>query len=224
MESIRRTQMVERYKVLWEGGEGELVENKSRFIATTKPVESEEEALLFIESIRKKYWDARHNCFAYCIGDRNQIQRCSDDGEPSQTAGRPMLDVLLGEEVHNICVVVTRYFGGTLLGTGGLVRAYSGAVQEGLKNSRIMEKCLGKRLDIVTDYNGIGKIQYILAQRQITTLDTQYTDKVEVAVMVPYEEIGSLKAELTEGTNGRAILTEGNEVYYGVIDGEVILC
>lgn len=216
--------MVERYKILWEGGQGELTEKKSRFIATTKPVESEEEALAFIESMRKKYWDARHNCFAYCIGDRNQLQRCSDDGEPSQTAGRPMLDVLLGEEVHDICVVVTRYFGGTLLGTGGLVRAYSGAVQEGLKNSRVMEKCLGKRLDIVTDYNGIGKIQYILAQRKMTVLDTQYTDKVEVAVMVPFAQLGSLKAEITEGTGGRARLAEGDEVYYGVLDGEVILC
>jgi len=216
--------MVERYKILWEGGQGELTEKKSRFIAITKPVESEEEALAFIESVRKKYWDARHHCFAYCIGDRNQIQRCSDDGEPSQTAGRPMLDVLLGEDVHNICVVVTRYFGGTLLGTGGLVRAYSGATQEGLKNSRVMEKRLGKRLDIVTDYNGIGKIQYILAQRKMTVLDTQYTDKVETAVMVPFEELGSLKAEITEGTGGRARMTEGKETYYGILDGEVVLC
>lgn len=215
--------MIEKYKILWEGGEGELVEKKSRFIATTKPVESEEEALAFIESMRKKYWDARHNCFAYCIGEQNQLQRCSDDGEPSQTAGRPMLDVILGEEVHNICVVVTRYFGGTLLGTGGLVRAYSGAVQEGLKNSRIMEKCLGHRLDIGIDYTGIGKIQYILAQCQITTLDTQYTDAVEVSVMVPHSKLASLKAEIIEGTNGRARLVEGEEVYYGVVDGEVIL-
>ena len=106
--------MSDHYKILWEGGQGELVEKKSRFIATTEPVETEEEALAFIERTRKKYWDARHNCFAYCIGDKNQLQRCSDDGEPSQTAGRPMLDVLLGVEVHNICVVVTRYFGGTL--------------------------------------------------------------------------------------------------------------
>ena len=146
--------MSDHYKILWEGGQGELVEKKSRFIATTEPVETEEEALAFIERTRKKYWDARHNCFAYCIGDKNQLQRCSDDGEPSQTAGRPMLDVLLGAEVHNICVVVTRYFGGTLLGTGGLVRAYSGAVQEGLSNSTIVEKCLGRQLDITTDYTG----------------------------------------------------------------------
>ena len=179
--------------------------------------------MAFIERMRKKYWDARHNCFAYCIGDKNQLQRCSDDGEPSQTAGRPMLDVLLGAEVHNICVVVTRYFGGTLLGTGGLVRAYSGAVQEGLANSTIVEKCLGRQLDITTDYTGIGKIQYILAQNQIITLDTQYTDKVQVSAMVPQEKLGSVVAEITEGTSGRAELLEGDPVYYGLLDGEVVV-
>lgn len=215
--------MVERYKILWEGGTGELVEKKSRFIADTKPAESEEEALEFIESVRKKYWDARHHCFAYCIGDRNQIQRCSDDGEPSQTAGRPMLDVLLGEEIHNVCVVVTRYFGGTLLGTGGLVRAYSGAVQEGLKNSQVLEKCLGRRLKIETDYTGIGKIQYILGQRKLTVLNTEYTDRVKLKVMVPFSETDSLKAEITEGTNGRAGIEEGEPVYYGVAQKEVVV-
>ena len=116
--------MVERCKILLKGGEGEIVEKKSRFIALTQPVKTEEEALAFIETVKKKYWDARHHCFAYCIGDQNQLQRCSDDGEPSQTAGRPMLEVILGVGVHNLCLVVTRYFGGTLLGTGGLFRAY----------------------------------------------------------------------------------------------------
>ncbi len=215
--------MAEQYKVLWEGGEGELIEKKSRFIAVTKPVASEEEALAFVESQRKKYWDARHHCFAYVLGERNQIQRCSDDGEPSQTAGRPILDVILGAQVHDICLVVTRYFGGTLLGTGGLVRAYSGAAQEGLAASRIMEKCVGHRLSIVTDYTGVGKIQYLLAQRKITVLDTQYTDQVEFAVMVPAQEAGSLMAEITEGTSGRAHLALGEEEYYGVVDGEIIL-
>ncbi len=215
--------MVDRYKILWEGGTGEIVEKKSRFIADTKPVESEEEALEFIEGVRKRYWDARHHCFAYCIGDRNQVTRCSDDGEPSQTAGRPMLDVLLGEEIHNGCVVVTRYFGGTLLGTGGLVRAYSGAAQEGLKNSQVVEKCLGRSLEIDTDYTGIGKIQYILAQRQIAVLNTEYTDKVKLKVMAPFGEADRLKAEITEGTNGRAVIQEGDPVYYGVVKEEVIV-
>ncbi len=215
--------MTEKYKILWEGGRGELVEKKSRFIAQTRPAESEEEALAFIEAVRKQYWDARHHCFAYVIGERNQIQRCSDDGEPSQTAGRPMLDVLLGAEVHNICLVVTRYFGGTLLGTGGLVRAYSGAAQEGLKGSTIVEKCLGVQIAITTDYTGVGKIQYILGQNKIPVLDSQYTDKVVITVMSPFSETERLKSQLTEATGGRAVLEEIPPVYYGMIDGEVLV-
>ena len=138
-------------KILYKGGEGELIEKKSRFIATTRPVESEEEALAFIAEMKKKYWDATHNCSAFVIGDRQQIQRCSDDGEPQGTAGRPMLDVLLGEDIHNMAVVVTRYFGGTLLGTGGLVRAYSKSVQVGLEASEVIEKRSGVLLKMAAD-------------------------------------------------------------------------
>ena len=127
-------------KIVYKGGEGELIEKKSRFIATVVPVNSEDEALEFIAAMKKKYWNASHNCFAFVVGENYELQRCSDDGEPQGTAGRPMLDVLLGEQVHNAAVVVTRYFGGTLLGTGGLVRAYSKAVQEGLGSSTIIEK------------------------------------------------------------------------------------
>ena len=134
-----------------------------------------------------------------------------------------MLDVLLGAEVKNICVVVTRYFGGTLLGTGGLVRAYSGAVQEGLKNSVIVEKCPGAELKIHTDYNGIGKIQYITAQMEIPVLDTRYTDAVDVVCMVPLEKEGSLVAQITEKTGGRAVITREKECYYGFADGELVL-
>ena len=134
--------MVETYKAVFTGGQGEIVEKKSRFIANVRPVETEEEALAFIEEMRKKYYDARHNCFAFCVGVERETLRCSDDGEPSGTAGKPMLEVLTGGEIHNVAVVVTRYFGGTLLGTGGLVRAYTQATQEGLKNSQVIEKNL----------------------------------------------------------------------------------
>lgn len=215
--------MTESIKILYRGGEGELVEKKSRFIATTRPVVSEEEAVAFIEEMKKKYWDARHNCSAYVIGERGQIQRCSDDGEPSQTAGRPMLDVLLGEEIRNICVVVTRYFGGTLLGTGGLVRAYSGAVQEGLANSTIVEKFPGNRLTVTTDYNGIGKIQYTAAQMGLTALDTRYTDQVVVTLMVPVPEKDRFIAQVTEKTGGRALIEDTGTLYYGMLDQELIL-
>ena len=200
--------MLKNYRTVYQGGEGEIVEKKSRFIATVIPAAEEEEALAFIEAMNKKYWNATHNCFAYVIGERNEIQRCSDDGEPSGTAGKPMLDVLLGEELHNTAVVVTRYFGGTLLGTGGLVRAYSSAVKAGLASSVIITKKQGIKLEITTEYTGLGKIQYILAEKGMTVLDTLYTDKVEMTVLVPARELEGLKAAIMEGTNGRVRMEE----------------
>ena len=197
------------------------MEKKSRFIATVIPAGSEEEVLAFIESVRKKYWDARHHCFAYVIGERNELQRCSDDGEPSGTAGKPMLEVLLGEEIHNVAVVVTRYFGGTLLGTGGLVRAYSAATKQGLASSVIITKILGVKLCISTDYTGLGKIQYILGQRGLQILDSVYTDKVELEALIPEDELAAVKAEITEGTNGQAMMQEGEFCYFANIDGNV---
>ncbi len=214
--------MVERLRTVYQGGVGEIVEKKSRFIATVRLVESEEEALTVLEAARKKYWDATHNCFAYVIGERRETVRCSDDGEPSGTAGRPMLDVLLGEEITNVIVIVTRYFGGTLLGTGGLVRAYSRAVQEGLAHSRLIEKMYGVRMEIQSDYTGIGKIQYLLASGQIPVLDTRYTDQVVTEVLVPKGQADRIRSEITEGTNGRAKMRETEELYFAVLDGEII--
>lgn len=215
--------MVESYKVLYREGSGELVEKKSRFIADLRPVKTEEEALAFIEEIRKKYWDARHHCFAYIIGDRGQTARCSDDGEPSQTAGKPMMDVLAGGELHDVCAVVTRYFGGTLLGTGGLVRAYSGAVKEGLKRCVAVEKKLAVKLEVTADYNSVGKIQYIAAQEGIDTLDSRYTDKAELTFLVPWARVGRFEALITEGTSGKALLRKADQVYYGRAEGELIV-
>ena len=215
--------MLERYKTIFRGNVGEIIEKKSRFIATVRLVESEEEALAFIEEMRKKYWNATHNCFAYVIGEHREIVRCSDDGEPSGTAGKPMLDVLLGEELYNTAVVVTRYFGGTLLGTGGLVRAYSKAVQEGLAQSQIIEKQYGIILEIGTDYQGLGKIQYIIGENKIPLLDSQYTDMVTLQVLLPMGEKERFVAELIEGTNGRVQIEEKEELYYGVLDGNVLM-
>lgn len=215
--------MADRYKILYEGGEGETEVKKSRFIATTRPVKSEEEAVSFIAEMKKKYWDASHNCSAFTIGRNHELTRCSDDGEPAQTAGRPMLDVLLGEDVHDLCVVVTRYFGGTLLGTGGLVRAYSGAVKEGLLNSQIVEKFRAYQMDVRTGYTGVGKIQYILAQENITVMDSIYTDQVEFKLLVPVERYEDLEKQLIEGTNGGARLEKGDEIWYGILNKEVIL-
>ena len=211
------------YKTVYIGGEGEIIEKKSRFIATVEPIHTEEEALAFLERIRKKYWNASHNCFAYVAGRNQQLQRCSDDGEPSGTAGRPMLDVLLGEGIHDVIVVVTRYFGGTLLGTGGLVRAYSKAVQEGLSQSAVIEKHYARRLEILTDYNGIGKIQYILGQAGITILSSEYTDHVRVEALIPIALVDSIMDKITEGTNGRATQNLLDPCWYALHEGEVLL-
>ena len=142
--------MAESYKVLYEETTAEIIEKKSRFIAFLKPVNSEEEAAQFIDSIKKMNWNASHNCSAAVVGRNNEYSRCSDDGEPSGTAGKPMLEVLLGEGIHNTAVVVTRYFGGTLLGTGGLVRAYQRCVKEGLAAAHIMEKYSGYQITVHT--------------------------------------------------------------------------
>ena len=208
-------------RILYRGGTAEIEVKKSRFIATVKPVDSEEEASAFIAEMKKKYWDARHNCFAYVIGERGQLQRCSDDGEPSGTAGRPMLDVLLGAGIYNAAIVVTRYFGGVLLGTGGLVRAYSGAVQAGLAASTVIEKHHGISLQVTTDYTGIGKIQYIAGERSLPILDSEYTDKVVLKLLVPDDQIEEVKKAITEGTNGRAGLEKDAELYFAKVNGEV---
>ena len=211
--------MLTEYRTVYIGNDAEIVEKKSRFIATVQPVHSEEEALAFIEKLKKQYWNATHNCFAYVIGERFQTQRCSDDGEPQGTAGKPMLDVLLGEEIHDVVVVVTRYFGGTLLGTGGLVRAYSKAVQEGLAASKIITKMYGCKLGIDTDYTGLGKIQYILGQRGVTILNSEYTDKVKLEVLLPIDEVEKVTAEIIEGTNGQAGIEKEGDCWFVKIDG-----
>ena len=211
------------YQVVYTGGVGEIVEKKSRFICTVKPVQSEEEATDFINEMKKKYWDAKHNCSAFVIGSKQLLTRCSDDGEPASTAGRPMLDVLLREGICDVAVVVTRYFGGVLLGTGGLVRAYQGAVAAGLEASTIITKLNGKLLNIKTDYNGLGKIQYILGQRGIKILDSIYTENVELEILIPEDEVASVQAEITEGTNGRARQTLGDECWFAEIDGEMMI-
>lgn len=215
--------MKEVLRVVYEGGEGEIIEKKSRFIATVRPVDTEEEALEFIEGLKKKYWNATHNCYAYVIGDHMEIQRFSDDGEPSGTAGKPMLEVLLGEEVHNTAVVVTRYFGGTLLGTGGLVRAYGKSVKEGLDNSVVVNKIRGIQLEIRTDYNGLGKIQYLLGQRKIAILNSEYAEDVVVTALVAMTELDELKKAVTEATGGKGIMTEKEELCFAVHEKELLV-
>jgi uncharacterized YigZ family protein len=210
-------------RIIYEDGEGEITEKKSRFIATVRAIRTEEEATAFINEMKKKYWDARHNCSAFVIGDRQELTRCSDDGEPAQTAGRPMLDVLLKEGITNAAVVVTRYFGGVLLGTGGLVRAYQAAVHAGLDNCRILEKKSGLLLSVHTDYNGVGKLQYLFGQQQIAIVNSEYGADVTFEVLIPSAQKNAMEKAITEATNGSAALTWGDEVSYGILDKEPVI-
>jgi uncharacterized YigZ family protein len=202
------------FLLLIEGAEAEIVEKKSRFIATIQPVSSEEEALAFVARMKKKYYDARHNCWAFIVGTDNVVAKCSDDGEPSGTAGRPMLEVLTGSGIHNIVVVVTRYFGGVLLGTGGLVRAYQGALKEALPLCKTATQRYGVRLKIKTDYNMIGKIQYILANNNINIEDSAYGADVELIALVPIEDYNRLSTQITEATSAKAVLEEIERTYF----------
>lgn len=195
---------------------GEIVEKKSRFIANVRKVENEAEAVAFIEEMKKRYYDARHNCSAFVVGPGAELTRCSDDGEPSGTAGRPMLEVLLGSEIRGICAVVTRYFGGTLLGTGGLVRAYTQALQEALAGCPTAMMQYGKRIQIDTDYNGIGKILYFMGQEGLTQESSEYTDKVQLVVLVPGNMADRFCKEIVEMTAGRSNVEVLEEVFYPV--------
>lgn len=216
--------MAQAQNVVLEGGIGEIVEKKSRFIASVFPVHEEEEVLTIIESMRKKYWDARHNCYAYILGANREIQRYSDDGEPGGTAGRPMLDILLAEDVTDCLVVVTRYFGGTLLGTGGLVRAYQQSTKAGLENSKIAEKKKGIILNAEMDYTTAGKVQYLIGNEEenVCVVDIVYTDKVVMQILVCEDWKDTFDKKLTEATNGRIIINQGDTKVYALADKKLI--
>lgn len=210
MESGNR---LEPYKIIAYGGTGEIEEKKSRFIAHVASASTEEEALAFIEAQKKQFWDARHNCYAYVLGEQAQTMRFSDDGEPAGTAGRPILEVLMNSGIRNLVVVVTRYFGGVLLGTGGLVRAYTKAAQAGLAASDVRTMCYGYEISLVTDYNGIGKIQYLLGQRGIS-MESDYAEQVKVQFKVPYEDKETVIHGVTEVTAGKVEIVVSDPLYF----------
>lgn len=211
------------YLVVYQGGQGEIVEKKSRFIATVRPVKTEEEAAAFVSEMKKKYWDARHNCSAFVLGERQQVTRCSDDGEPPQTAGRPILDVILGEGITDAAVVVTRYFGGVLLGTGGLVRAYQAAARAGLAASTVIRKCTGRELMIRTDYSGLGKLEHLFAQQGIPVLTMDYGADVAITILVPPDHQDAVWQSIVEQTNGLAKQEWGADTVYAQLGRELIV-
>ncbi|MCR4628212.1 MAG: YigZ family protein [Clostridium sp.] len=211
------------YRLLYRGGTGEIVEKKSRFIADVAPIASEEEALSLIEGVRKKYWDARHHCFAYVVGPKDELMRFSDDGEPSGTAGRPILDVLTGSGLHNCLIIVTRYFGGTLLGTGGLVRAYTAAAKEGIANSTVMEVIPAARTRLHMDYTDLGKVQYILSEDGIVTERTEYAEGVDLTVLLPADMAEQEIKKLINATSGRISVTDEGEVRFGMDSSQPVI-
>lgn len=215
--------MMNNYNTAYIGGSGEYIEKKSRFIGEVFPIESEEEVLQYIEEVKKRYWDARHHCFAYVLNGAQVIERFSDDGEPNGTAGKPILDVIKGDQLKNVLVVVTRYFGGTLLGTGGLVRAYTSAAREGLNHSTIISKILGVKLRIGTDYTGLGKIQYLLGQKAVPIIDTTYTEEVFITVVVSLEEEKVITHEIIEATNAKSTIEKVEECWFASIGKEIKL-
>lgn len=209
------TSKKESYKTVERLGEAVLVEKKSKFIAHTKPVKNEQEALCFLQEMRSQYSDATHNVYAYII-DENNISRYSDDGEPSGTSGMPVLDTLRKENIVDVITVVTRYFGGTLLGTGGLVRAYSQAASEALKNAGIVKRVLCQGFCLTVDYNLSGKVQYMLSNSGYFIEGIRYAEEVEFSVFVKNKEKESFLKEISETCAGNAKIKEIQEKYIDI--------
>ena len=198
------------YKTVKKDAFAETEIKKSRFLAHIAEVRSEEEAEALIKETKKKYYDASHSCSAYILNSDKGIRHSSDDGEPSGTAGKPILDVISGAGLSNVIVIVTRYFGGTELGTGGLVRAYSGATAEVLKNSEIVEVTDARLTEFVIDYGLLPKLQHICMELGIIIYETEYFEKVKISVLITKELSGKFYKELIEMTAGA--LTESSVV------------
>lgn len=194
---------MDSFRTVFEPAQAEIVEKKSRFIATVIPAEKEEEAERLIGELRKQYWDANHHVYAYRIGLSKMTERASDDGEPARTAGFPVLSLLQKEDIRNVCVVVTRYFGGTLLGTGGLVRAYSKAAQEALQQAPVITKELYLAYDLRLDYTLLGKMQYTFSQHQWSVLDTQFEDSVCMHLLIPQNERENFIKTVQDASGGK---------------------
>ena len=204
--------MLKEYSTIIESGTSEIIEKKSRFIGYIRHVETEEEAAVFVAEIKKKHYDARHNCYAYSVGEEQPLLRFSD-GEPGGTAGKPILEVITGKKLCNVCIVVTRYFGGTLLGTGGLVRAYTEAAKACIEATKIVRKCMVVPMQIITNYTDLGKIQYILANEGIEIQDSEYGQEVNLRVEVFIDDVEKIKKALVEATAARTVMKQENAVF-----------
>ena len=205
--------MLPRYFTIKRHGEHEIVIQKSRFIAHVTRAETEEKAQEFIQRIKKQHWNATHNCSAYMIGENDQIQKANDDGEPSGTAGVPILEVLKKRKLKDTAVVVTRYFGGIKLGAGGLIRAYGKAASEGLDAAGIVERRLMRIMHTAVDYTWLGKLENELRSSVYSIKEIHYLEKVEIEAYVEEDQSQAFTDWMTELTNGQGVITEGEVLY-----------
>lgn len=205
--------MIGKYKTILKYGEDETIINKSRFIGYAKPIETEEEALEFIEDIKIKHKDATHNVYAYVVGDNSNIQRFNDDGEPSGTAGIPALEVIKKENLRNIVVVVTRYFGGTKLGAGGLIRAYTKAAKIGIEAGIIVDMILHEKLKVRIDYTSYGKIENYIVNEKYKIDKSVYDDKVNIFLYVKTKKKDEFCNIIKNLTSGEAIIENIDKEY-----------
>jgi uncharacterized YigZ family protein len=205
--------MLPSYKTVKGFAEHEVIIQKSRFIAHISRAETEEEALAFIQEIKKANWNATHNCSAYLIGEHDHIQKANDDGEPSGTAGVPILEVLKKKQLKDTVAVVTRYFGGIKLGAGGLIRAYGKSASEGINAAGIVTRKLMKILSVKVEYTWLGKLENELRESVYSIKDIHYLEKVEFEVFVEEAGISQFSEWITELTNGQGEITEGELLY-----------
>lgn len=205
--------MLPYYLTVQHRGEHEIVIERSRFIAHVARTETEEEAQTFIAEIKKEHKDATHNCSAYLIGERDEIQKALDDGEPSGTAGVPILEVLKKKHLKDTTVVVTRYFGGIKLGAGGLIRAYSKSTSEGIEATGIVERKLMRVISTKVDYTWLGKLENELRASIYTIKEIEYLDQVIIHIFAEEEKKQDYIDWMTELTNGQAIIQEGDILY-----------
>lgn len=205
--------MLIRYLTVKGYGEHEIEIERSRFIAYVDRAESEEEAQAFIQKIKKKHWDATHNCSAYIIGEHDHIQKADDDGEPSGTAGKPILEVLKKRQLKDTVVVITRYFGGIKLGAGGLIRAYGKSTSKGLDAAKIIERQLHTRIMTTIDYTLLGRVENELRTREYLLREIEYLDKVTLHVDIPVGQEERFIAWMIDLTNGQSVISRGKQVY-----------
>lgn len=203
--------MAKNFITIKEDSYDEFVEKKSTFITHLIRINSEEEARDFIQKMKKKHYDATHVCSCYVVGDNNEITRANDDGEPSGTAGAPMLDVLVKNNIKNVCATVIRYYGGTKLGTGGLVRAYGGGVINALKNATLVERKDAFEIKLEIDYSLNGKIEYEIDKTNFIVNNIDYTDKLIYTIYVMQEDFSNFETWIANLTNGQYKIISSHE-------------